>query len=343
MKIVKDSPLVSVILPIYNTGLILENTVDSIINQSYQNIELIMIDDGSNCETATLANKLSQKDKRVTLIHQNNLGTCAARNYGIRLAKGDYITFCDHDDEYSNDLILTEVQAAQECDYDIVVVGKRYIFDNKRNKYFGCDFECSDRNESQKFFLNLIANHAASTVWNILFKKSVIMGVFFNEELKKGQEDILFNLNIIKNINSIKSIDKCLYTHYVRNGMSTSAGLHRETLTAMGYTIGKISDVIQEIPVEGRNDIVALQGSLLKTYVMYAVKLECSAEEFKKCVKELNVYRIDMNFYQIRSVEGLFYYLVYKEKMNIMYYTIRIYSTIKRLQTGDFKWKKHCR
>lgn len=340
MKIVKDKPLVSVILPIYNTGAILEKTFDSIVNQDYQNIELIMIDDGSNCETAALADKLAQKDERVTLIHQDNLGTCAARNYGLRLAKGDYITFCDHDDEYSNNLILTEVQAVQERDYDIVVIGKNYIFDNKSNKYFGCDFECSDRNESQKFFLNLIANHTASTVWNVLYKKSVVKGILFNEELRKGQEDILFNLNIIKNINSIKSVDKCLYMHYVRNGMSTSAGLHRETLTAMGYTIEKIAGVIQEISVEERNDIVAFQGSLLKTYVMYAVKLGVSAEEFKKCVKELNVYRIDINAYQIKSMDGFFYYLVYKEKLDMMYYTIKIYSTIKRIQTGAIKWKK---
>ena len=102
-------PLISIIMPVYNTGSILNKTVESIRNQTFTNFELIIIDDGSNEETARLCDSFSKQDARIKVIHKKNGGTCAARNLGIDIAKGEYITFCDHDDVYDARLLEKEI------------------------------------------------------------------------------------------------------------------------------------------------------------------------------------------------------------------------------------------
>ena len=93
-------PEISVILPVYNTGEILEKTIESILHQTFQDFELIIIDDGSTDNSYQICRKYSVKDKRIRVISQKNSGVCAARNKGIDLSEGKYITFCDHDDIY---------------------------------------------------------------------------------------------------------------------------------------------------------------------------------------------------------------------------------------------------
>ena len=93
----------STIMPVYNASKNLRRSIESIINQTYHNWELIIIDDGSLDDSYDICMEYASKDSRITLIHQENHGPGYARNEGIKLAKGDYITFLDADDYYSND------------------------------------------------------------------------------------------------------------------------------------------------------------------------------------------------------------------------------------------------
>ena len=327
----KNEPLVSIILPVYNTGNILRKTFESIVNQSYRNIELIMVDDGSSEETASLVDELARSDCRVKILHQNNSGTCVARNFGLNIANGDFITFCDHDDLYTPDLIKKEVLSIQQANYDIVIVGKEYIYENGTRKRYSMPIECTEPDESKLFFLKLISNQTASTVWNILYKKTLIDNYKFDETIKKGQEDLCFNLNIVENVNSIKSIDECLYLHYLRSNISTSASFHWETLYAMQGTVKKMSDVIKTISFENDAYTIQFLGEVLRTYVMYAIKLNVDIKKFKELVNELDFLKVSINKSQISNKESLVYYLVSKRKTRLLFCITKAFNTIRRV------------
>ena len=117
---IKQQPLVSIIMPVYNTGSIISNTLDSILSQSYTNFELIIIDDGSTDVSGHICSTYAAKDKRIQLIRQQNKGICEARNAGIQLAKGKYVTFCDHDDTYHASLLETTVRYAEDFNLEVI-------------------------------------------------------------------------------------------------------------------------------------------------------------------------------------------------------------------------------
>ena len=89
---------ISVIVPVYNIGQYLESSIKSLINQTYRNIEIILVDDGSVDNSPAICDLYAEKDNRIKVIHQKNKGVSAARNAGMRVATGDYIGFCDGDD-----------------------------------------------------------------------------------------------------------------------------------------------------------------------------------------------------------------------------------------------------
>src|SRR5574344_145120 len=101
----KDNPLISIIIPVYNTADYLTKCVYSIVSQSYRNLEIIIIDDGSTDESLKLLKELFSKDERIKIIHQNNSGLSATRNTGIKLANGEYIAFIDSDDYIDKEFI----------------------------------------------------------------------------------------------------------------------------------------------------------------------------------------------------------------------------------------------
>ena len=100
---------ISVIVPVYNSEEYLPDTAASILNQSFEEFELILVDDGSKDRSGKICDELAQKDKRVKVIHKQNGGICSARNCALKLAKGEYIAFCDNDDMYLPGLSLIHI------------------------------------------------------------------------------------------------------------------------------------------------------------------------------------------------------------------------------------------
>lgn len=112
---------VSVIIPIYNTAFYLPRCIESIINQTYQNIEIILVDDGSTDNSAEICKKYAMKDSRIILIRQENRGNNAARKAGLKASTGEYVMFVDSDDWVGNDLITLLYLQAAECNVDLVI------------------------------------------------------------------------------------------------------------------------------------------------------------------------------------------------------------------------------
>ena len=123
-------PKISVIVPIYKVEVYINKCIDSIINQSYKNIEVILVDDGSPDKCGEIANIYSKKDSRVKVIHKENGGLSDARNCGMKYATGEYVLFVDSDDWISEEMIDTLVSIAIETNADIVQSAFYYAYEN---------------------------------------------------------------------------------------------------------------------------------------------------------------------------------------------------------------------
>ena len=113
--------LISVIIPVYNSEKFLNRCVDSVLKQSYKELDIILIDDGSSDKSGEMCDQYAQMDKRVRVIHQKNRGVSAARNSGLDVAIGDYCTFVDSDDYIESEMYQSMIDIAEQYNCDVIM------------------------------------------------------------------------------------------------------------------------------------------------------------------------------------------------------------------------------
>ncbi len=126
--------LISIVVPVYNVEKYLDQCIESIVNQTYKNLEIILVDDGSKDSSGKKCNQWSEKDKRIKVIHKENGGLSDARNVGIDCAKGEYITFIDSDDFIACEYIETLYKGIAEMDCDISICNPYYYYEEAKEK-----------------------------------------------------------------------------------------------------------------------------------------------------------------------------------------------------------------
>lgn len=202
---------ISIIVPVYNVEKYLNRCLDSIINQSFNDFELILINDGSTDKSGIICDKYAQIDKRVRVIHKKNEGVSLTRNLGISIAKGDYITFIDSDDWIEQDFLKKAIEYIKENNVSILITG--FVFENNKkifNIFNGKKDEIILNNEIKKEFLK--QNKFSWTVYDKFFKKEIIKKYKFDSRFKIG-EDMLFCWQMFKNIEKIGYLPLYKY-HY---------------------------------------------------------------------------------------------------------------------------------
>lgn len=213
-------PLISIIIPIYNIMDCLEKCVDSCINQTYQNIEILMVDDGSTDATGELCDKLREKDNRIRVFHKKNGGSSSARNLGIDQAKGEYLGFVDSDDFISPTMYEELVNAVLEYGVPIAQVSRDEI-DDKGNKLPDvCTppekaFLCT----SDEFMKELLMHRGDCSFCTKLIKKDLFIGNRFPEG--KLNEDFYLLLQMLKDVKGIYILPGQLYHVFYRIGSNT--------------------------------------------------------------------------------------------------------------------------
>lgn len=214
---------ISVIVPIYNAEKYLKRCVDSIVNQSYKNLEIILVDDGSPDGCPELCDTFAKTDKRIKVLHKPNGGVSSARNEGLKIATGDFVTFVDSDDYILEDYIEKSASMIDEK-IDLVVAGQHIIDDNKNVKITTpeTNFNSPALNNINDFMKFLIDGHFDIVV-NKLYKRNLITSEFLkNQPLG---EDRIFNLSYFKNIkNKIATIDNPGYVYE----FNTSSACHKK-------------------------------------------------------------------------------------------------------------------
>lgn len=211
-------PEISVIMPVYNAEKRLAKTLDSVFEQTFADFELICIDDGSSDNSLSILQKYASKHKNMTIISQENKRVSAARNAGLRAAKGNYIQFIDSDDLIEKDALALTYEKAAKTDADIVFFCHRRIINNK---FFSDNIiPMNDYLNTRDF--NLISP-LTYYVWDKLFKKEFLIsnGIFFHEDIV-ASEDGYYMLTCLSKKPKMEFIPKILYSYIDAENSSTN-------------------------------------------------------------------------------------------------------------------------
>ena len=210
--------MISVIVPVYHVEPYLANCITSIQNQTYGDLEIILVDDGSKDECVAICDEYAQKDSRIKVIHKENGGLSYARNVGIQAAKGEYIAFVDSDDYIQRDMCKTLVNAMEDTGADMVLSGFFHKYLNEEIPKVPSMGEkvALTREEFAEEFLELYQQGFLNMPWTKLYKRAQIFDMF-PENLSLG-EDLLFNLKYMENIEKLAIVNEPFYYYIQERG-----------------------------------------------------------------------------------------------------------------------------
>lgn len=210
------TPLISVIVPIYNVEKVLRRSLESILAQTYSNLEIILVDDGSTDSSPQICDEYAQKDSRVKVVHQHNKGVAEARNTGLSMVTGDYIYFVDSDDHIEKNLCEILISKFEQTNAQIIVFdyfveddeGKlSESFENIEEKLLITEDALCELMESKK---------VASFLWNKMYKRSVFESVTFPSG--RVWEDMAVGHKLFLNAESVYCMTQKLYYYCMRKG-----------------------------------------------------------------------------------------------------------------------------
>ena len=211
----------SVIIPVYNLESYLERCINSILNQTYQNLEVICVNDGSTDNSLAVLNRLAAFDKRVCVISQENAGVSAARNTGIDHATGDYITFVDGDDAIAPEMYSVLVQLCLQYDAEIAHCGYRRINPDGTVKDIMGTEQTIVQNSDDAVKCLITGQLFVGSLCNKIYRKTLFKEIRLDQHLKIN-EDIMANIELFHNAERAVFYDAPLYLYYIRPSSVTN-------------------------------------------------------------------------------------------------------------------------
>lgn len=206
--------MISVIIPIYNVEKYLPKCVDSVINQTYKDIEIILVDDGSPDRCPEICDEYTKIDDRIKVIHKLNGGLSDARNAGLDIATGEYIGFIDSDDYIDEHMYEDMLSAIENADADLCICGFDRVDEDGKNKS-STHFENAMLSEEQAYEMLVQGNVYFIVAWNKLYKRSVVNNLKF----KKGKihEDEFIMHHVYGECTKIVTLEKSYYYYLIRD------------------------------------------------------------------------------------------------------------------------------
>lgn len=319
--------LISIIIPIYNAENYIESCKKCIENQTYDNLEIILVDDGSKDKSLELCNLWKEQDKRVTVLHQNNLGASSARNAGLKVYKGDYVAFIDCDDKISDDYFEFLYSLIKEHNVDVSACSSINIYSDGTKKQFKqLDYE--GILEASKI-VSLILQSKIITVWGKLFKREAIGKNLFSNEITIRTE-MPFLMNIFMNKNLKLYLSSEIKYFYFQNSASITKALTLKKLKDQMRVCDIVKGIIQD---EYKEDYF-----IYKSTVFYNVASKsCGIKEkevndvFNICLKYLR-----SNYSNILSCENIRNDI--KKKVKLLVISPLIFKLMKKYV--EYKAKK---
>lgn len=236
-------PLISVVVPIYNVEKYLNRCIDSIVNQTYKNLEIILVDDGSPDKCAVLCDEWKTKDERIKVIHKKNGGLSDARNAGIDIAKGEYIAFVDSDDYIETGMYETMINEMIKNDCQISCCGRNIVSEGSiSQQHTLTTTRVFEREEAIKELLSYGCIEEAA--WDKLYLKKLFDDIRF----PKGElnEDIAIMPWIINKSNRVVHIGKSFYNYCQNPGTITKSGYSKKLSVCVNH-VNQVEEFITKL------------------------------------------------------------------------------------------------
>lgn len=235
----ENSKLISVIVPVYNAERHLKRCIDSILSQSYKNLEIILINDGSTDRSGEICENYKKTDSRVKVLHKINEGQASARNEGLKIATGEFIGFVDDDDVIDPLMYEKLYKNIQKYNIDVSGIIADWIYTSKKK----CDGEKFESRfySSNELILNMLAKQKliSSSVWDKLFKSTLFDNIKFPDGCE--YEDYWVIINILERVEGIYIETTPLYHWYQYESSQSKRGFHKKS-----YSYVTISKNIRE-------------------------------------------------------------------------------------------------
>lgn len=250
MKKSDDMDKISIVVPVYNVEKFLSRCIDSIICQTYKNLEIILVDDGSKDNSSSICDLYEKKDKRIKVIHKENGGLSSARNAGIEEATGDYIAFVDSDDYIEPNMYEEMYNAAKKLSCDIITCNYKYVYDDGSIKLINND----KKNEEFDFVSSIkemnLFNKFDMSACTKLFKKDLFDDIRF--PVGKLSEDYYIMYLLFEKSNKVYYIASPYYNYFQRkNSITKSNKINHDFMYAaleqMKYLETKYPDELKNI------------------------------------------------------------------------------------------------
>ena len=316
--------LISIIVPIYNVEKYLRKCIDSIINQSYSNLEIILIDDGSPDKCGKICDEYSKKDSRIKVIHKENEGVSSARNVGLDMISGKYITFVDPDDYIEKDMIKKLYDWIKEYDADISICG---VINKDENynilmKSKGQDIILLNRQDS---FKELMEEYYFNNVcWAKLYKADLWKDIRFNEKTKIA-EDFEVLCEIFKKINkTIVNTNECYYNWLCRNKSATKVGYNEDWQKEIDMT----KNVMKYIELTYPN----IMESAIKRYIRINIDCITKIIKYGYNIEKIDTLKNNIKPYIINALKNRRIPFRMKIKLLILYTNPKVYKIIIQLK-----------
>lgn len=214
-----NSHKISIIVPVYNLDKYIEATIESLLNQTYKNIEIILVDDGSTDNSPKICDRLAKENSCIKVIHQQRSGVSVARNKGVEVSTGDYIGFCDGDDLADSDMYEFMYNLAIKDDADISICELRFILEDGTKKNIATG-KYKVWENTPDFLIDFFSGEVKMSVDTKLFKREVCEKIQFPIDAKTNEDKYYCFLAAI-NSNRISSKNEAKYTYCRRKGSSS--------------------------------------------------------------------------------------------------------------------------
>lgn len=272
------SDLVSVIIPVYNLEDYIGNCLKSVLCQTYKNIEVICVDDGSTDSSAHIIKTLASTDPRIVYVYQNNAGVSAARNKGLDIANGDYVIFVDGDDYIHYQTVEKQLLSLEQSECSIAV--SRMLETNLTD----CQQEILDVFEFEKIDIKSLFQRVDPicllSCCAKMFSRKLISDHRFNENITRS-EDTIFFFTLLKEQTEVCFTDDVLYFYYLRAGSVTRVGFKPDMIP----TLNAYSALCDELAADKAEDIL-LQLLVFMFKYLFVLRTLAIGTDYEKDVSD---------------------------------------------------------
>lgn len=346
--------MVSIIVPVYNVAPFLENCLNRLLQQTYQNIEIILVNDGSTDKSGAICERYAKNDARIKVIHQANLGPSAARNAGIYAAKGKYLQFVDADDDIEQTMTQCLVEAMTE-EAELVICGFRLIYSLGSKTYL---------RDIQPSLSGIYEKSAFFSLFGELYEKSLLHSccnkLYVTELMKTHHirfidclslgEDLLFNVDYFKICHRFSIICDVLYHYYNTNVHSITNGFRQNSSKIQRFIFDKVREfLVHENGYVGANkeavDTFYIKGMIMSIEDLFHQQCPLSAKEIRGeirqiiCDAELREYLHD---FQGETIQHRFIrYLMKRRFVHGIYWFFKLKYLMKYKSSKLFRLCQH--